>query len=398
MKPCNVELLLPWEEIEKSAQDQIINSSWSTILDGNICIMPDCHYGIGATVGAVIPTARAIIPAAVGVDIGCGMEAIKLPIDTEKLNDKVLNCIFSKFCEEIPLGAGGRTADISESQGSYWHSVSRDSGITFSKQKEFVEKFSDRNPAQQLGTLGSGNHFIELCLDESNEVWLMLHSGSRGIGNRIGSFYIEKAKQECIHLGLPDSNLSFLSASNEGVFSEYIFALNWAQNYAYYNRQALLYKCVTILNRLRLFTGTDDFWWRGNINNSAVSCHHNYVEILNGNRFITRKGAISAKKGELGIIPGSMGTKSYIVKGLGNEKYLNSASHGAGRRMSRGDAKRRFSVEDLSNETKGIVCKKDSSVLDEIPSAYKEIDLVIERQSENIEIVHILKQILNVKG
>lgn len=388
----NVKTWLPWDEIEEPAQQQIKNASLLPIIDGKIAIMPDCHFGKGATVGSVIPTYKAIIPAAVGVDIGCGMEAIKLPCKASDLDERALRGIFNSFCRDIPLGAGGKhykTTDIIDNA----YKTLIDS--TSPKLRENLDYFQ-KNPALQLGTLGSGNHFIELCSDQNDDLWLMLHSGSRGIGNRIGTHYIEKAKGKCAELGLPDSDLSFFSQGDE-YFSEYCDALNWAQKYAAFNRTVMVDACLQALKKHKVIpqifglVATHDF-------QTAISCHHNYVEVLDDFRFITRKGAISAKKGQLGIIPGSMGTKSYIVRGLGNPESHESASHGAGRAMSRGAARRAFSVEDLKAQTEGVICIKNQTVLDEIPAAYKDIDTVIERQKDLIEVVFTLKQIMNVKG
>lgn len=385
----NIRAFLPFEDIEQTAQQQIKNMATLSILDGNIAIMPDCHFGKGATVGSVIPTYKAIIPAAVGVDIGCGMEAVKLPFKGSALDARDLQSIFNDMCKLIPLGAGGRHQQSNSN-------LDRKYELMFSsaspKLQETIKALTSYDPRVQLGTLGSGNHFIELCIDQNDDLWLMLHSGSRGIGNRIGTHYIEMAKEKCHELGLPDSDLSFLSQGDEH-FSDYCEALQWAQHYAAKNRRVMLETCFAILKKHNIIA--DDYIPVGN---TAISCHHNYVEFIGPNNYLTRKGAISAKSGEMGIIPGSMGTKSYIVRGKGNPDSHCSASHGAGRSMSRGQAKRMYTVEDLKNQTEGVVCLKNESVLDEIPSAYKDIDVVMERQKDLVEVVYILKQIMNVKG
>lgn len=246
----------------------------------------------------------------------------------------------------------------------------------------------------QLGTLGSGNHFIELCLDENDDVWIMLHSGSRGIGNMIGSYFIEKAKKrmEQYFITLPDGDLAYLPEDTDD-FNDYVEAVGWAQNYALENRRVMMEAVIAALRRHipKEFTITQE----------AINCHHNYVEKENHfgrNMWVTRKGAIRARVGDLGIIPGSMGQRSYIVRGKGNVESYCSCSHGAGRSMSRAEARRRFTVADLKEQTAGVECNKTDAVLDEIPAAYKDIDLVMENQKDLIEIVHTLKQVLNVKG
>lgn len=390
IKPENVKSFLPWEEIEEAAQQQIVNASQLSILSGPIAVMPDCHFGKGATVGSVVPTYKAIIPAAVGVDIGCGMEALCLNIKSSQLPSD-LTKIYNGFCRDVPLGAGGRhnRLNLQIELGAAFLEDSLPESLK--KEIPYITGSSSYNFFSQLGTLGSGNHFIELCIDENDMVWLMLHSGSRGIGNKIGTYYIEKAKETCAQLGLPDSDLSFLS-KGETIFNDYCESVAWAQKYAAMNRRLMLGLCLNVLRRHIPGLNCDPD------NATVVSCHHNYIEFVPDGTMITRKGAISARQGELGIIPGSMGTKSYIVRGKGNPDSLCSASHGAGRVMSRGQARRTFSKEDLEAQTAGVMCRKDAGVIDEIPSAYKDIDLVIERQKDLIEVVHTLKQILNVKG
>lgn len=379
-----IKTFLPWDEIESQAQQQILNTASLDIIQDHIAIMPDCHYGKGATVGSVIPTYKAIIPAAVGVDIGCGMEAIKLNCKGRDIDEKMLKRWYGLISSAIPLGAGMQNQEMDSASDIGVKCLLAYSPAFF----PIADNFS-KNWRHQLGTLGSGNHFIELCLDQNDDVWLMVHSGSRGIGNRIGTYYIEKAKKQCIKLGLPDSDLSFIDYDSLE-FGEYCRALEWAQFYAKQNRMVMITRCLTILRNCGFTFSICE--------TNIVSCHHNYVEFLPNSTYLTRKGAISAKQGEMGIIPGSMGTKSYIVRGKGNLDSHHSASHGAGRTMSRGEAKRRFTLDDLIAQTEGVVCPKTKSVIDEIPAAYKDIDTVIARQSELIDVVYTLKQIMNIKG
>lgn len=376
-------------EIEEKAYSQVIGISKLGIIHNHIALMPDVHYGIGATVGSVIPTIGAIIPSAVGVDIGCGMQAIKTDLKAKDLPDS-LKSLRDKIEKEIPLGMKGWD-NVPKFVGSLWdRHLEKEFQILTSKYPTFEKS----NNVNHLGTLGTGNHFIEICLDETDTIWLMLHSGSRGIGNKIGRTFIELAKKDMKkHLrNLPDEDLAYFRESSE-YFDDYVFAVNWAQKYAQINRQAMMNHLISIIkSNLKL---------NFNVNEMVVDCHHNYVqkEFHFGKEvYLTRKGAVSAEKGKYGIIPGSMGERSFIVRGKGNPDSFNSCSHGAGRIMSRGEAKLKFTIQDHEISTKGVECRKDSHILDETPKAYKDIDKVMKAQEDLIEIVYTLKQILCVKG
>jgi tRNA-splicing ligase RtcB (3'-phosphate/5'-hydroxy nucleic acid ligase) len=384
------------EDIEHEALQQLINVAALPIVYGHVAAMPDVHAGIGATVGSVIPTKQAIIPAAVGVDIGCGMNAVRLSLSAKDLPDS-LGYIRSAIERAIPVGFNQH--DYNNVAGTPHERLARklDQRLNRIVGKHPEIKKMQKNFAHtwiaQLGTLGSGNHFIELCLDEEQRVWVMLHSGSRGIGNVMGRHFIATARHEAASydLRLPDKNLSWFAAGTES-FDDYVEAVDWAQDYALLNRRRMMELVVEALEvHLPPFQ----------ISGEAINCHHNYVsqEKHYGEKlFITRKGAISAREGELGIIPGSMGAKSYIVRGKGNEESFNSCSHGAGRRMSRTEAKKRFKRNDLEEQTQGVECRKDRGVIDEIPGAYKDIDEVMANQSDLVDVVHALKQIVCVKG
>jgi tRNA-splicing ligase RtcB len=349
-------------------------------------------------VGSVIPTLDAIIPAAVGVDIGCGMMALETTLGAEQLPDNLAG-LRRAIERAVPHGRthhAGRNDEGSFRRPSApaekaWRSLKRGYAQIVEQQPSL-----DRGKSiVQLGTLGTGNHFIEVCLDERDKVWLMLHSGSRGVGNRIGSHFISLAKKDMKkHLAnLPDEALAYLREGADH-FDQYVFAVEWAQRYARVNRELMMDAVVEAVNG---FKGVPRF----KAGTMAVNCHHNYVrrEMHYGREvFVTRKGAVRAGDGELGIIPGSMGARSYIVRGKGNPESFESCSHGAGRAMSRRKAKRRFSVEDHKKATEGVECRKDEGVLDETPGAYKDIDRVMQAQSDLVEVVHTLKQVLCVKG
>jgi tRNA-splicing ligase RtcB len=376
-------------EIEPEARLQLVNVSRLPIVHHHVAAMPDVHLGIGATVGSVIPTLKAIIPAAVGVDIGCGMMAARLSLTGNDLSEKELRKLFDGISRDVPVGFAQ-------------HANARDGAKRFGKD---LSKILEKNPgiekrkgkksswAHQMGTLGGGNHFIEVCLDEVGRVWVMLHSGSRGIGNAIGTYFIELAKKDAQknNLALPDRDLAYFPEGAQH-FDDYVEAVGWAQDYARANREEMMDLVLEAMRRhLPAFEVTG----------AAVNCHHNYVEREThyGERvWLTRKGAIRARDGELGIIPGSMGARSYIVRGKGATESFHSCAHGAGRRMSRNQARKVFSVEKLIEQTKGVVCRKDHGVLDEIPGAYKDIDEVMANQSDLVEVVHTLKQVLCVKG
>ena len=372
------------EQLKKMAQLQFIYS--------HIAVMPDVHVGKGATVGSVIPTKNAIIPAAVGVDIGCGMNAVRLNLKASQLPDN-LAPLRHAIERKVPVGfelhkqIKAKASSIIPLEKRLQPIIQKHPGLV-----RMLRKF-DATWQKQLGTLGGGNHFIELCLDENQDVWIMLHSGSRGLGNVIGTYFIELAKKEAQHRfgHVPDKDLSYF-AEGSASFNDYVEAVEWAQNYAFENRREMM---RLILEAIRPLLPPFQ------MTKEAINCHHNYVsrEIHFGeDLLITRKGAIRAGQDELGIIPGSMGARSYIVKGKANPESFCSCSHGAGRKMSRNKAKLLFSQDDLIQQTQGIECRKDAGVIDEIPSAYKDIDQVMANQSDLIEIVHTLKQILCIKG
>ncbi|SFZ72413.1 RtcB family protein [Chitinimonas taiwanensis] len=384
------------DEIEFAAIQQLKNVAALPIVRGHIAAMPDVHLGIGATVGSVIPTRAAIIPAAVGVDIGCGMNAVRTTLTASDLPDSLAR-LRSAVEATVPVGFAQHAWD--KVRGSKHQRAARPLDDRLDRivgkhpglmkmQRQFAQSW-----ICQIGTLGGGNHFIELCLDEAQRVWIMLHSGSRGTGNVIGRYFIEAARKDMQRhqQQLPDRDLAYFSAGSS-LFDDYVEAVDWAQDYALTNRREMMRLVVEALQaHLPPFKLSDE----------AINCHHNYVqqETHFGEKlFITRKGAISAQAGELGIIPGSMGAKSFIVRGLGNPESFCSCSHGAGRRMSRSEAKRRFDQFDLREQTAGVECRKDGGVVDEIPAAYKDIDTVMAQQTDLVEIVHTLKQVMCIKG
>ncbi len=384
--------------LDQKAVDQLRNVGKLPIIHRWVAAMPDVHWGIGATVGSVIPTANAIIPAAVGVDIGCGMMAVRLSLDAGDLPDD-LRPIRTAVEKAVPHGRtdrGGRN-----DRGSFSR-PSAPAEKAWRKLKLGYAEIIDRYPrldrgktAQQLGTLGTGNHFIEVCLDETDGVWVMLHSGSRGVGNRIGMNFIQLAKKDMRgHLSnLPDKDLAYFSEGSEH-FDDYVMAVEWAQRFARINRDLMMQAVLDALHRSKHLPK-----FRADL--MAVNCHHNYVareHHYGKDVFVTRKGAVRAGEGDLGIIPGSMGAKSYIVRGKGNPESFCSCAHGAGRAMSRTEAKRRYTVDDHIRMTEGVECRKDAAVIDETPAAYKPIDKVMEAQRDLVEVVHTLKQVVCVKG
>jgi tRNA-splicing ligase RtcB len=381
------------DTLEPSARRQLENVSRLPIVHGHIAAMPDVHAGIGATVGSVIPTKGAIVPAAVGVDIGCGLNAVQLSLTAKDLPES-LGRIRSAIESAVPVGF--ETHKGSDAQ--------RESAAKALHRG--LQRILERNPRlgtmqkdvkqtwlRQLGTLGGGNHFIEICLDEAQNVWVMLHSGSRGIGNVIGRYFIERAKREMekTDTHLPDRDLAWF-AEGAPAFEEYVDAVHWAQDYAIENRREMMRAVLgAIAPHLPKFR----------IVGEAINCHHNYVARENHfgeNLLVTRKGAIRAGLGDMGIIPGSMGARSFIVRGKGNADSLCSCAHGAGRLMSRTEAKKRFTAADVARQTAGIECRKDEGVVDEIPGAYKPIDEVMANQSDLVEVVHTLRQVVCVKG
>ena len=378
-KSVDIHMWTMEEEVEASAMEQLKNIAALPWAFHHVAVMPDVHYGKGATVGSVIAMKDAVSPAAVGVDIGCGMGAIKTSLKAHQLPDN-LHELRSDIEKAIPVGFNEHETPPIQRSSLF---------EKFNQLDSSVEKLESK-AQRQLGTLGGGNHFIELCLDRLDNVWMMLHSGSRNIGNRLAQVHIERAKKLAHNADLPDPDLAvFLAGTPE--MKAYRNDLFWAQEYASANRGVMfhLYQNVMAKHFHLIRFG------------EAIMCHHNYVadEVHFGEEvLVTRKGAIHAGKGVMGIIPGSMGTKSYIVEGLGNPESFESASHGAGRRMSRGAAKRQFTVEDLAQQTKGVECRKDQGVLDEIPAAYKEIGQVMENQRDLVRVVAELRQVLCVKG
>jgi len=377
-------------EIEPAARQQLVNISALPIVHHHVAAMPDVHLGIGATVGSVIPTVRAIIPAAVGVDIGCGMMAARLSLTGNDFSELELKKIFGQVERDVPVGFGQHRDPRSHAAKPFQRGLRKILDNHPGIQKR-VGKHSSW--AHQMGSLGGGNHFIELCLDQENRAWVMLHSGSRGIGNAIGTYFIELAKKDFQRnsLQLPDKDLAYFPEGAQH-FDDYVEAVGWAQDYAAANRAEMMELVLEALHRhLPPFEVTG----------AAVNCHHNYVERethYGEQVWLTRKGAIRARAGDLGIIPGSMGARSYIVRGKGAAESFHSCAHGAGRKMSRNAAQKHFNVSDLVKQTEGVVCRKDKGVLDEIPGAYKDIDEVMANQSDLVEVLHTLKQVLCVKG
>jgi tRNA-splicing ligase RtcB len=381
--------------IEEEARRQLSNAAKLPIVFKHIAAMPDVHFGIGATVGSVIPTFRAIIPAAVGVDIGCGMIASRTTLRAEDLPDN-LGPLRSAIERAVPHGRGPGARDPGA-----WNKVPGEVDTAWAQLAPEFEalvrdypKLARTNNRAHLGTLGTGNHFVEVCLDEQGFVWFMLHSGSRGVGNAIGTMFIELAKQDAMRqqANLPDRDLAYFEEGSR-YFGDYVRAVGWAQRFAQLNREVMMRR---VLDAAR---GVIRKKFEAHV--EAVNCHHNYVQKethFGRDVYVTRKGAVSAKKGELGIIPGSMGARSYIVRGKGNPQSFHSCSHGAGRTMSRGEAKRRFTLADHRAATEGVECRKDKDVIDETPAAYKDIDAVMKAQEDLVEVVHTLKQVVCVKG
>ena len=382
--------------IEDEARAQLLNVASMPFIHKWVAVMPDVHWGIGATIGSVIPTIGAVIPAAVGVDIGCGMMAVQTTLTASDLPDS-LREVRTAIERAVPHGRAPRGRD----HGAWAHPPAA-AETAWAELKPGFDAIVAKHPSVRqsnhlvhLGTLGTGNHFIETCLDEADHVWFMLHSGSRGVGNRIGSYFIELAKKDMRKwfVNLPDENLAYLAEGTDH-FREYVEAVEWAQSFAMTNRRLMMdavVRAVASVPGIRPFEAHVE----------AVNCHHNYVareHHYGANVLVTRKGAVRAREGDLGIIPGSMGARSYIVRGRGNPESFMSCSHGAGRAMSRAEAKRRFSVADHVEATAGVECRKDADVIDETPGAYKSIDAVMEAQKDLVEIVHTLRQVVCVKG
>jgi len=381
--------------VEDEAKQQLINTAKMPFIFKHLAVMPDVHLGKGSTIGSVIPTVGAIIPAAVGVDIGCGMIAARTSLMAADLPDN-LHGLRSAIERAVPHGKSFGKRD----QGA-WDNVPTAADHAWSalagRFKAITDKYphlAKTNNRAHLGTLGTGNHFIEVCLDEAERVWFMLHSGSRGVGNAIGSHFIELAKADMRqHIAnLPDRDLAYFEEGSQH-FDDYVEAVDWAQDFAKQNRAVMMHAVIAAAKKVisKPFEASLE----------AVNCHHNYVQKeqhFGREVLVTRKGAVSAKKGELGIIPGSMGAKSFIVRGLGNEEAFHSCSHGAGRTMSRTQAKKQFTVEDQIQATAHVECRKDKDVIDEIPMAYKDIDRVMNAQRELVEVAHTLRQVVCVKG
>ena len=379
---------LPEEQIEEGARNQIRNLAGLPFIFKHVAVMPDCHFGLGATVGSCIPTRGAIIPAAVGVDIGCGMIAVRTPFTRTDLPED-LSEIRKAIEHQIPLSAGrynGSVKKTARPRVEQLEARAEETGrLDFYNQR-------DKNWRRQLGSLGSGNHFIELTLDEDGRVWTFLHSGSRGIGNKLAEYHIRAARQlmEKWFIQLPDKDLAYLVQDTEE-FNDYLTDLYWAQEFALLNRAEMTERILRILaHRLGDFEEQE-----------RIECHHNFTqwERHHGHDIlVSRKGAIEAREEQMGLIPGSMGTRSYVVRGKGNGSSFNTAPHGAGRRLSRGGARRAFTMEDFDRDMQGIEVRRSEAFLDELPGAYKDIDLVMEQSKDLVEIVHEFRQILNVKG
>jgi tRNA-splicing ligase RtcB len=380
------------DDVDERSIEQLTNIASLPFIHHHVAAMPDVHLGIGATIGSVIATHKAIIPAAVGVDLGCGMVAARLSLTANEIDEKALQKVFDQISRDVPVGRAQHS----------------DERILVDASKPFepgLKSLTDRHPellkafgkfskwTNQMGTLGGGNHFIEVCLDETNQVWVMLHSGSRGIGNAIASYFIALARKDMERwmIQLPDRDLAYFPEGSEH-FADYVEAVHWAQDYAMQNRTSMLELVLAALQRhLPPFTVTTE----------AVNCHHNYVaqeHHYGENVWVTRKGAIRARQGDMGIVPGSMGARSFIVRGLGNPESFCSSAHGAGRKMSRTAAEKQFTVADMVAQTKGVICRKDKDVIDEIPGAYKDIDQVMANQADLTEVLHTLKQVVCVKG
>lgn len=395
--------------VEDKAMEQLRKCAALPFIYKHVAVMSDVHWGIGATVGSVIPTRGAIVPAAVGVDIGCGMMAVRTSVRAEELPDNLFS-VRSAIEAAVPHGRTddggpndkGAWGDIPNSIAAAWMEwmpmpEGRPSRSLAGRFLALCQRYPDlerSNNVRHIGTLGTGNHFIEMCTDEKGDVWVMLHSGSRGVGGQIGKHFIELAKRdmERMFISLPDADLAYL-CEGDTVFDDYVEAVGWAQDFALTNRRVMMHATLNAIGgALGRLIATDVV---------AVECHHNFVARENhfgANVLVTRKGAVRARAGDMGIIPGSMGARSYIVRGKGNRDSFCSCSHGAGRVMSRGEAKKRFTLADHAAATAGIECRKDEDVIDETPGAYKDIDAVMAAQEDLVEIVHTLKQVVCVKG
>ena len=383
---------------EDDAKTQLRNIANLPFIHKWIAVMPDVHCGMGATVGSVIACKKAVIPAAVGVDIGCGMIAVKTSLRDDQLPDD-LKPLRLAIEAAVPHG---RTDNGGKNDRGAWGDAPAHHLAAWASLEPGYQQILDTHQSaglamrvNQLGTLGTGNHFVEICLDEAGAVWVMLHSGSRGVGNRIGSYFIERAKADMrrwfIHL--PDDDLAYIPEGSEH-FADYLHAVSWAQDYARLNRQLMMYNVIAALRDLGTLPPFEAHL-------EAVNCHHNYVsreKHYGESVIVTRKGAVRAREGELGIIPGSMGARSFIVRGKGNPESFTSCSHGAGRLMSRNRARKQFTLADHEAATAGVECRKDTDVIDETPGAYKAIEDVMAAQADLVDIVYTLKQVVCVKG
>jgi len=401
IQPENGKHIKMWTEgvpVEPEAEAQLRRLAALPFIHKHIAVMPDVHVGKGATVGSVVATKGAIIPAAVGVDIGCGMVAACTTLSASDLPDS-LAALRSEIERAVPHG---RTAngEPSKDRGAWGDRAPDRVSTAWAELAPRFAQIAEKHPKigrgvnmAHLGTLGTGNHFIELCLDEAQRVWVMLHSGSRGVGNRIGQYFIELAKKDMARwfIHLPEKDLSYL-AEGSAHFDDYVAAVSWGQDFAATNRELMMAAVLAAMEKaLPPFS----------VDGAAVNCHHNYIakeHHFGENVWVTRKGAVRARENDLGIIPGSMGTRSYIVRGKGCADSFCSSSHGAGRAMSRTAARKRFTLEDHAKATEGIECRKDEDVIDETPAAYKSIDAVMAAQSDLVDVVHTLRQVLCVKG
>jgi tRNA-splicing ligase RtcB len=386
--------------IEEDAEEQLKRVAGLPFIHKWVAVMPDVHVGKGATVGSVIPTDGAVIPAAVGVDLGCGMVAARTSLNARDLPDTLRDV---RFAIEAAVPHGRTENGRPElDKGAWGDRAPTRVAAAWENIRGGYEKVVAKHPkigrgahVHHLGTLGTGNHFIEVCLDERDQVWFMLHSGSRGVGNRIGSYFIELAKEDMRrwYINLPDQDLAYLAEGTEH-FTDYVEAVGWAQDYAALNRRLMM---DAVVEAARASGKLPPF----SIEGEVVNCHHNYVareHHYGKNVWVTRKGAVRARLGDLGIIPGSMGARSFVVRGLGNDESFHSSSHGAGRTMSRTVAKKKFTLADHAEATKGIECRKDEEVIDETPGAYKSIEAVMDAQKDLVEVVHTLRQVVCVKG
>jgi tRNA-splicing ligase RtcB len=384
-------VFLPWRTIEREAQQQILNTASMPFVFKHVAVMPDCHYGKGATVGTVLPTDGAIVPAAVGVDIGCGMIAVRTPLTRDRISNP--RAIRDGIERRIPMSAGKNNHRLTAT------AAARVSGLEkLAQQHRGNPDQYDKNWRLALGTLGGGNHFIELAEDEGGAVWVTLHSGSRGVGNKIGNHYIRFAQELCRKLGvtLPDRDLAYLPEDHPA-FTAYMRDLQWAQQFAFQNRNEMMDRVLTELSVA--VHGEDGH--QQELELQRINCHHNFTQQehhFGRNVWVTRKGAIQAKAGMWAMIPGSMGTRSYIVVGRENQMSFHSAPHGAGRRYSRTKARALFNMDDLSRAMQGIEYRRSKVLLDEIPGAYKDIDEVMEHAKDLVEVKFVLRQFVNVKG